>query len=52
MNLFKGDSGGNTTKAELIQCRGQRRGRNARSQALLKEILIWIRYADNALINL
>ena len=30
--------------------RGQRRGRKARSQALLKEILIWIRWADR-LIN-
>ena len=45
MNFSRGR--GNTTKAELIQGRGQRRGRKARSQTLLKEILIWIRWADS-----
>lgn len=39
--------GGNTTKAELTQGRAQRRGREARSQALLSEVLIWIRWVVN-----
>lgn len=38
--------GGNTTKAELIWGRGQRRGRKARARHYFKEILIWIRWAD------